>query len=65
MSNKQVFVAFDVETTGLVPGVDRLVELAAVSFTTEGVLDTYARLVNPGIPIPAAAGGSAGSPTTW
>ena len=56
MSSNQVFVAFDVETTGLLPGVDRLVELAAVSFTTEAVLDSYCCLVNPGIPIPEAAG---------
>jgi DNA polymerase III subunit epsilon len=52
----QVFIAFDVETTGLVPGVDRLAELAAVSFTRETTLDAYAQLVNPGIPMPAAAG---------
>jgi DNA polymerase-3 subunit epsilon len=56
VSSNQVFVAFDVETTGLLPGVDRLVELAAVSFTTRSVRDTYCCLVNPGIPIPAAAG---------
>jgi DNA polymerase-3 subunit epsilon len=56
VSSKQVFVAFDVETTGLVPGVDRLVELAAVSFTPESVLDSFSSLVNPGIPIPAEAG---------
>jgi DNA polymerase III subunit epsilon len=56
VSSRQVFVAFDVETTGLLPGVDRLVELAAVSFTAESVLDSYSCLVNPGIPMPAAAG---------
>ncbi len=56
MSNSQVFVAFDVETTGLVPGVDRVLELAAVSFTRDTVLHVSSQLVNPGIPIPAAAG---------
>ena len=48
-------MAFDVETTGLVAGVDRVVELAAVAFQGDEVLDTFSRLVNPGIPMPSAA----------
>ena len=56
MSNSQVFVAFDVETTGLLPGVDRVLELAAVSFTRDAVLHVYSQLVNPGIPVPEEAG---------
>jgi len=49
-----VFVAFDVETTGLIAGVDRVVEMAAVVFRGEEVLETSDALVNPGVPIPAA-----------
>jgi len=48
-----VFVAFDVETTGLIAGVDRVVELAAVAFRGDEVLETSSALVNPGVPIPA------------
>jgi len=47
-----VYVAFDVETTGLVAGVDRIVELAAVSFQGNDVLDSFAALVDPGMPMP-------------
>ena len=55
MSSKPVIVAFDVETTGLVAGVDRVVELGAVAFRGDEVLDTFSRLVNPGIRMPHAA----------
>ncbi|HOX92346.1 MAG TPA: 3'-5' exonuclease [Spirochaetales bacterium] len=57
------FCAFDVETTGLSPYTERIVELGAVRFrmVQEGgqwrheELGGYNRLVNPGIPIPAYA----------
>jgi DNA polymerase-3 subunit epsilon len=49
------YVAFDVETTGLIPGVDQILELAAVIFEGGRVLDCFQRLVDPGIPIPRAA----------
>lgn len=49
-----VFVAFDVETSGLIAGVDRVVELAAVVFRGEEVLEESSALVNPGVSIPAA-----------
>ncbi|HTP60117.1 MAG TPA: exonuclease domain-containing protein [Spirochaetia bacterium] len=49
------YVAFDVETTGLIPGVDRIIELAAVSFEGPRVLESFQQLVDPGVPIPRAA----------
>ena len=49
-----VYVAFDVETTGLIAGVDRVVELAAVVFQGEEILAESSALVNPGVPIPPA-----------
>ncbi len=48
-----VFVAFDVETTGLIAGVDRVVELAAVVFDGDEISDAFSSLVNPGVPMPA------------
>ena len=47
----------DVETTGLDPQVDRVVELAVASVdtTTSAVVPIYNRLVNPNMPIPPEA----------
>ena len=47
--------AFDVETTGLIPGVDRIVELGAVLFQGENMLASFEQLVDPGIPMPPEA----------
>jgi DNA polymerase III epsilon subunit family exonuclease len=55
VNSTPVIVAFDVETTGLVAGVDRVVELAAVAFQGDEILDAVSTLVNPGIPMPPAA----------
>ncbi len=50
------FIAFDLETTGTLPGVDQIVEIGAVTFNEEGVPETiFATLINPGIPMPEAA----------
>jgi DNA polymerase III epsilon subunit-like protein len=50
-----VFTAVDVETTGLDEG-DRIVELAAVVFRGDGeVLDEYATLVDPLMPVSSGA----------
>ena len=51
-----VFVAFDLETTGLQPVMHRAIELSAVKFTSSGrVLGEFDELINPGIPIPEAS----------
>jgi DNA polymerase-3 subunit epsilon len=52
----KTFAAFDLETTGLDPKEDRIVEIGAVTFDRRGPLCRYSVLVNPGIPMPAAAG---------
>ena len=52
---RKCFIAFDVETTGLSPATDRIVELGAVLFQDGEVSKTFSSLVNPGIPIPASA----------
>jgi len=49
-------VAVDLETTGLIPGHDRIVEIGAVAFSRgAGVEAEFAELVDPGIPIPRDA----------
>ena len=41
------FVAFDIETTGLTPVVDRIVEIGAVKFRSGKVMDTFQELIDP------------------
>lgn len=50
-----VFVAFDLETTGLYPAKDRIVEIGAVKFDRRGPIGRYSVLVNPHMPMPAEA----------
>lgn len=50
------FIAFDLETTGTLPGVDQIVEIGAVLFNEAGAPETiFATLINPGVPMPEAA----------
>lgn len=49
------FIAFDLETTGTVPGADAIVEIGAVRFENFEVEAVYSTLVNPRKPIPAGA----------
>ena len=46
------YVAVDVETTGLDPGRDAIIEVAAITFRGADVLDEFASLVNPLVDIP-------------
>ncbi len=46
------FTALDVETTGLSPEKDKLIEIGAVKYQNGKVVDTFSVLINPGIPIP-------------
>lgn len=48
------FAALDLETTGLDPLNDRIVEAAAVIFRGSEVIDTFETLVNPGVRITSA-----------
>lgn len=43
------FVAFDTETTGLNPLSDRVIEIGAVKFNSNGIIDSYDQLINPKI----------------
>jgi DNA polymerase-3 subunit epsilon/ATP-dependent DNA helicase DinG len=46
------FVALDLETTGLDPKVDAIIEFGAVRFRDGEVVAEYSTLINPGRPIP-------------
>lgn len=48
------FIAFDVETTGLSPTEDRIIEIGAVSFLDGKVENVFSSLVNSGVYIPAS-----------
>jgi Rad3-related DNA helicase/DNA polymerase III epsilon subunit-like protein len=46
------YAAIDLETTGLDPARDRVIEVGAVAFTPESVTGTLERLVDPGRSVP-------------
>ena len=46
------YAALDLETTGLDPARDRVIEVGAVAFTPDGVSATMERLVDPGRAVP-------------
>ncbi|MFQ6000072.1 MAG: helicase C-terminal domain-containing protein [Anaerolineae bacterium] len=47
-----IYVALDIETTGLDPQRDAIIEIGAVKFRGQEVLDTWSSLVNPQRPLP-------------
>ncbi len=47
-----IIVALDLETTGLDASRDRIIEIGAVKFRGDEVLDTWQTLVNPGFSLP-------------
>ncbi|HYM50188.1 MAG TPA: helicase C-terminal domain-containing protein [Candidatus Limnocylindrales bacterium] len=50
----ETFVALDLETTGLAPRIDRIIEVGAVRFRDDEVIARYESLVRPEVPIPPA-----------
>lgn len=52
---RNCFIAFDVETTGLSPTSDRIVEIGAVIFQNGTVHKVFSSLVNPGVSISQTA----------
>jgi len=49
------YIAFDLETTGTLAGIDRIVEIGAVRFVKGEPQDIYSTLVDPLVPIPEGA----------
>ena len=50
----RTFVALDLETTGLTPRLDRIIEVGAVRFQGDQVLASFQSLVRPEVGIPRA-----------
>jgi len=46
------FTLFDLETTGMSPANDRIVEIAAIKVAKDGTQERFTTLVNPGVRIP-------------
>ena len=53
LANKNDYVAFDLETTGLDPRWDDIIEIGAVKVRNGQPADRYEQLINPGRPIPS------------
>lgn len=49
---KRPLVVFDLETTGLFPRKDRIIEIAAIKTNVDGSEETLELLLNPTVPIP-------------
>lgn len=49
------YVIFDLETTGLNPAEDAIIEISGIKVRDHAAVDTFSTLVNPGMPIPYAA----------
>jgi DNA polymerase III epsilon subunit family exonuclease len=49
------YVVFDLETTGISPKMDEVIEISAVKVRGGVVVDEFSELVNPGRPIPYGA----------
>lgn len=54
IENKRIttFVCFDLETTGLSPEQDRIIEIGALKVKDGKVIDKFSEFINPGIPLP-------------
>lgn len=49
------YVVFDLETTGLNPAADEIIEISGIKVRQNQVMEKFSTLVNPGMPIPFAA----------
>lgn len=49
------FIAFDLETTGTLPGVDKIAEIGAVRYVDGEIEAVFSTLVDPQIPMPPGA----------
>ena len=47
-----VFCAIDLETTGINPFTEKIIEIGAVKFNLEGQIDSFEKMIDPCMPIP-------------
>lgn len=54
MEEKRIttFVCFDIETTGLDPRFNQIIEIGALKVKEGRIIDHFSELVNPGVPLP-------------
>lgn len=52
IDNKNIFVAIDVETTGLSPITNELIEVSAIKYAGNKKIDTFSTLIKPKVRIP-------------
>lgn len=52
MNKENVFVAIDVETTGLSPFANELIEVSAIKYKGNKKIDTFSTLIRPKVQIP-------------
>lgn len=52
IDNKNTFVAIDVETTGLSPVANELIEVSAIKYDGNKKIDTFSTLIKPKVRIP-------------
>jgi predicted DnaQ family exonuclease/DinG family helicase len=50
---ENIYISLDLETTGFDPVGDQVLEVAAIKFQGNKILETFETLINPGIEIPA------------
>lgn len=50
---EETYVVFDIETTGLDPYKDKIIEIGGIKLKGKNITDTFSVFINPQIPIPA------------
>jgi len=51
-SLQDTYVVFDLETTGFIPGKNKIIEIGAVKVQDGKIVDRFSKFVNPQVPIP-------------
>ncbi len=49
----QIYISLDLETTGFEPAFDQVIEIAAIKFQNNQIIDRFETLINPEIEIPS------------
>ena len=52
MIEEEIYIIFDIETTGFDPYKDKIIEIGAVKLKGRNIIDRFSAFVNPEVPIP-------------